>query len=54
MATHGRLTRRQFLWRASATAIAVPTLAQVLAACGSDDPTASGSAGSVTLVSGCP
>ena len=49
MATHGRYTRRQFLWRASATAIAIPTLAQVLAACGSDDSSVSDAAGSVTL-----
>jgi spermidine/putrescine transport system substrate-binding protein len=49
MVTRGRLTRRQFLWRASATTIAIPSLAQVLAACGSDDPTTDGSTGAVTL-----
>jgi spermidine/putrescine transport system substrate-binding protein len=39
------------LLRASAAAIAVPTFAQILAACGSDDPASSGSdaAGSVSL-----
>lgn len=44
METPGRFTRRQFLWRASATAIAIPTLAQILAACGSED--SSGTSGS--------
>jgi spermidine/putrescine transport system substrate-binding protein len=48
--TRGRFTRRDFLWRASAAAIAVPTLAQILAACGSDQTTATGdAAGSVNL-----
>jgi spermidine/putrescine transport system substrate-binding protein len=50
MARPGRMSRRQFLWRASATAIAVPTLAQVLAACGSDSSTTtSGSSSPITL-----
>lgn len=41
--TPDRFTRRQFLYRASAAAIAVPTLAQILAACGSDDTSGTGS-----------
>jgi spermidine/putrescine transport system substrate-binding protein len=44
------MSRRQFLWRASATAIAIPTLTQVLAACGSDTPSSSsGSSGPITM-----
>ena len=49
MAAQPRYNRRQFLWRSTATVIAVPTLAQLLAACGSDDPSTSASQGSVTL-----
>ena len=49
MASQPRYTRRQFLWRSSAAVIAVPTLSQLLAACGSDDPSTSAAQGSVTL-----
>jgi spermidine/putrescine transport system substrate-binding protein len=43
MTTPGRFTRRKFLWRASAAAIAAPTMAQILAACGSKSSGGSGS-----------
>ena len=47
------LSRREFLRRAAMTGVAVPSLAAILAACGSDDGGTGGSTGSSPRAPAC-